>query len=105
SELLSRREQVAPLGLEEVDDVQILPGRLEEGSLTRQEMDMRVAAVPARRIHVDPAANRDPELALARLDRDPGADGLELETAGDVNDDGTAREPAFTLSVDVGVGH
>ena len=90
-EVLGVREEAAPLGLEQVDDVQVLALRLRVGALGPQEVDVRVAAVPALPVHVGPALEAQSELALARLDVDPGAQRFVLEAPRHVDEDLASR--------------
>ena len=46
--------RAAPLGLEQVDHVQVLALRLGVGALRPQEVDVGVPAIPAAPVHVRP---------------------------------------------------
>ena len=104
-EVLRIREQAAPLRLEQVHDVQVLALGLAVRALGRQEVDVRVAAVPALRVQVAPALDAQRQLALSRLDADRLPQRLVLVTAGDVDDNLPARQPPLAGPVDAGVGN
>ena len=104
-EVLYVRKQASPLGLQEVDDVQVLGLRLEVAALRREEMNVRVAGVPAALVHVDPALETQFEVALAGGDANLGAKRVVLVAAGDVHDRLAPGEPALRRSVDVGVAN
>ena len=102
-EVLYVRKQASPLGLQEVDDVQVLGLRLEVAALRREEMHVRVAGVPAALVHVDPALETQLKVALAGSDVDLGAERVVLVATRDVHDDLAPGEPALGRAVDVGV--
>ena len=84
-EVLGVGEEAAPLGLEQVDDVQVLALRLGVGALRAQEVNVGVAAVPALPVHVGPALEAQGKLALAGLDVHPSAQGLVFEAPRNVD--------------------
>ena len=61
-------EEMAPLRLQQVDDVQVFALRLAVRAVRAEKMDVRVAAEPALRVHVRPALEPQRQLALSRLD-------------------------------------
>src|SRR6476646_1394565 len=93
--LLGIGVQVSPLRKQQVDDVEILTPSLEVTSLSRQEVDVGVAAKPALGIHVAPALQSKLEHLLSRSDRDPLPQRFILESPSDVRDDLAARKPAL----------
>ena len=85
-EVLDVRKEAAPLGLQEVDHVEVLRLRLEVAALRREEVHVRVSGVPATLVHVDPALETQFEVALARSDVDLGAERVVLVAARNVDD-------------------
>ena len=61
--ILGIREEMTPLRLQQVDDVQVFALRLRS-AVRAEEMYMRVATEPALRIHVRPALEPQRQLAL-----------------------------------------
>ena len=57
--------QAAPLGLEQVNYVQVLGLGLGVTALSGQEVDVGVAAVPPPGVHVDPAFDTERQLPLS----------------------------------------
>ena len=54
-EVLRVSEKVAPLGREQIDDVEVFALRLRMASLCREEMNVRITAIPTVCVHVNPA--------------------------------------------------
>ena len=94
-------KQPAPLRLQQVDHVQILALRFGEAALRRQEMHVRVAAVPAFLIHLPPALQPQLQGALAWLDFHFSAQRLVFVATRHIHDHFAARQPALAGAVDV----
>ena len=97
-------KQPAPLRLQQVDHVQILTLRLGKATLRRQEMHVRVAAVPAFLVHLPPALQPQLQGALAWLDLQFGAQRLVFVATRHIHDHFSARQPALAGAVDVRIG-
>ncbi len=94
---------MAPLGEQEVHDIEVLAPGHGVAPLCREEVNVRVAAEPAPGVHVAPALESQRQLLLTRRDRCPRAERLVLEAAGHVDQQLAARQPALARAIDVGV--
>ena len=102
-EVLDVGEEAAPLGLQEVDDVEVLGLGFEVAALRGEEVYVGVAGVPAALVHVYPAPEAQFEVALAGGDVYLGAEGVVFVAARDIDDDLAPGEPALRRAVDIGV--
>ena len=102
-ELFRVRKQMAPLGLQEVHDIEILALGLGVAPLCREKVNVRVAAEPAPGVHVAPALQPQRQFLLARRDRHPRAYRLVFKAAGHVDQHLATWQPALARAIDVGV--
>src|SRR5260221_13365510 len=93
---------MAPLGEQEVHDIEILTLGLSVAPLRRKKVDMRIAAEPAPGVHVAPAFEPQRQLLLTRRDCDPRAYRLVFKAAGHIDHHLATRQPALALGRDVG---
>jgi hypothetical protein len=100
-EVLGIREQAPPLALEQVHHVQVLSPLFEKRPLSRQEVDVRIARIPAVGIHRGPPLQPQGQFSLTRLDPNLLPQRLVFESSGDVHDQVSTRKPSLTRSVDV----
>ena len=103
SEVLGVGEEAAPLGLEQVDHIEVLPAGLHVRALRRQEVNVGIATEPAPGVHIYPAFDAEFQPLLAWLDTHHGPQGFVFESTRHVHDHVAAREPTFAPSVNVGV--
>ncbi len=101
--ILGVGEEMAPLRLQQVDDVQVFALRLAVRAVRAEEMHMRVAAEPALRVHVRPTLESQRQLALSRLDVYLRPQRLVLEAARHIHDHLAARQPALAAPVNIRV--
>ena len=109
------RVQVAPLGGQQIDDVDVLGGRLQEGRRRGEEVDVRVGGDPSpgvqvdrpvereldvagRGVHLEPRSGRGPVEPADDLDIDPARRQLDGEPAGHV---GIRRRPEDEVAAGV----
>ena len=102
-EVLDIREQAAPLGLEQVDNVQVLRLRFKMAALRGEEVNVRVAGVPSTLVHVDPAFQAQLKLLLSRSDLDLGTERLVFVATRGINDHLASWQPALCRPIDVGI--
>src|SRR5262245_61083788 len=102
-ELFGTREELAPLGCQQIDDTQTFAARLQMGSLRGQEVHVRVARYPALPSEIAKACQGDCQVSLARLYVHKGPMRFVLETASGVDQNPPARKPSFAAAVDVRV--
>src|SRR5260221_8829052 len=94
---------MAPLGEQEVHDIEILTLGLSLAPLRRKKVDMRIAAEPAPGVHIAPAFEPQRQLLLTRRDCDPRAYRLAFKAAGPVDHHLATRQPALAHARHVGV--
>src|SRR5713226_12999 len=94
---------MAPLGEQEVHDIEILALGLGVAPLRRKKVDVRIAAEPAPGVHIAPAFESQRQLLLTRRDRDPRAYRLVFKAAGHVDHYLATRQPALARAIDIGV--
>src|SRR6185503_13486398 len=104
AEVLGVGEEGAPLGLQEVDDPQVLPELFELGACGGKEVHVGVAGPPSLRRQIGHPPDPEGELALPRVDPHGLAEWFVLEPAGDLDVDVAAGKPTLTGAVDIGVG-
>src|SRR2546421_1671416 len=94
---------MAPLGKQEIHDIEILTPCLGVAPLCREKVYVRVAAEPAPGVHVAPALQPQRQFLLTRRDRHPRAQWLVLEASGHVDQHLATRQPALACAIDVGI--
>ena len=97
-------ELVAELGREQVDERDVLGGRLEQGGRRRQEVDVRIRGHPAGGTQVDRAFELELELARPAVDDDLRPDRTMIEALDDLDLDGARRQVDRERARHVGVG-
>src|SRR5260221_12700970 len=93
---------MAPLGEQEVHDIEILTLGLSVAPLRRKKVDMRIAAEPAPGVHIAPAFEPQRQLLLTRRDYDPRAYRLGFQTAGHPHHYLAPAQPALARASNLG---
>src|SRR6478672_12493958 len=96
---------MAPLRLQQVDDVQVFALRLAVRAVRAEKMHMRVAAEPALRVHVRPTLKSQRQLALSRLNPHARPQRLIFEAARYVHDHLAAWQPTLTAPINIRVSN
>ena len=102
-ELFRVRKEMAPLGLQDVHDIEILAPCLGVAPLRGEKVNVRVAAEPAPGVHVAPALQPQRQLLLTRRDRHPRPYRLVFKATSHVDRHLATRQPALARAIDVGV--
>ena len=97
-------ELVAELGRQQVDERDVLGGRLEQRGRRRQEVDVRIRGHPAGGPQVDRAFELELELARPAVDDDLRADRTMIEALDDLDLDRARRQVDRERARHVGVG-
>src|SRR5258708_25887840 len=93
---------MAPLGEQEVHDIEILALGLSVAPLRRKKVDMRIAAEPAPGVHVAPAFEPQRQLLLTRRDCDPRAYRLGFKAAGHIDHPLPPPQPPLPPAINLG---
>jgi hypothetical protein len=97
AEVLGVGEEGAPLGLQEVDDPQVLPELFELGACGGKEVHVGVAGPPSLGRQVGHPPDPEGELALPGVDPHGLAEWFVLEPAGDLDVDVAAGKPTWRV--------
>ena len=103
-EIRDIREQVAPLRRQQVDEIDVLGGRLEQRRRWREEVNVAVGGDPAPAVEVDRPVERELEAAGRWIDLDSRAMRGAVEPTDDLHLDDANREVDREAARDVGVG-
>lgn len=104
-EVFDVREEIPPLRLQQVHNIEPLACSLRQRPLRRQEVDVRVTAVPPVVVHVGPTPYLEIEIPLPRRDIHVLPDRLVLEPLRNLDGDATSGKPALTPAIDVCIAH
>ena len=99
------RVQVAPLGGQQIDDIDVLGGGLQEGRRRREEVDVRVGGDPAPGVEVDrPVERQTSSVARRGLHLEPCPRRGPVEPADDLDVDRAGRQLDGEPAGDIGIG-